>query len=63
MDNVSHQTNCNQGKVQVHVYPPPMPLIKGKNNEKMDKGFVKTKLNRYPMSKNLEFYELKNGLV
>ena len=33
MDNVSHQTNCNQGKVQVHGDPPPISLTIINNDE------------------------------
>ena len=48
--NVFHKKNWNQGAVQVHVEPPPIPLIKIKNDEKLDKYCVKNKFHRYPTS-------------
>ena len=49
MKKVSHRKIFNTGTVQVHVDPPPIPLIKCKNYEKLDKYCVKIKLCRYPM--------------
>ena len=40
MKNVSHKKKCNVGTVQVHVDPPPIPLTKSKNDEKLDKYYV-----------------------
>ena len=39
--------------VELRVDPPQIPLIKGKNNEKSDKYFVKIKLRRDPVSEKL----------
>ena len=38
---------------------PLIPLIKGKNDDKSDKYFVKIKLRRDSTSEKLDFYELK----
>ena len=59
MKNFLHQNNWNQGAVQVQVDPPPMLLIRSKNNEKSDKDCVKIKLHWYPMSKTFYLYEFK----
>ena len=48
MKNIFHKKKWNVGTVQVHVDPPLIPLIKSKNNEKLDKDCVKIKLRRYP---------------
>ena len=50
------------GTVQVHVEPPPIPLIKSNNDEKMDKDCVKLKLHRDPTSQNFDLYEFKVAL-
>ena len=36
MKNVLQEKKCNMGTVQVHVGPPPIPLIKSKNDDKSD---------------------------
>ena len=41
MKNVSHKNQWNTGTVQVHVEPPPIPLIKSNNDDKSDKYFIK----------------------
>ena len=46
----------------MHVEPPPIPLIKIKNNAKSNKDCVKTKLRRDPTSENLDLYEFKMAL-
>ena len=46
----------------MHVEPPPVPLIKGKNNDKSDKYFVKFKFRRNPTSKKSDPYEFKMAL-
>ena len=46
----------------MHVDPPPMPLIKSKNDEKPDKYFVNIKLRRYPTPEKSDLYELKMSL-
>ena len=46
MENVSLENNRNSGMAQVHVEPPPTPLIKVKYDGKSDKDFVKLKLRR-----------------
>ena len=37
----------------------PLPLIKSKNNEKLDKNSVKIKICKYLRSQKLDLYELK----
>ena len=54
-----HNNNWNAGTVQVHVEPPPIPLIKNNNNEKLDKDFVKIKLHMNLTSQNVYLYEFK----
>ena len=44
---------------QIHVDPPPIPLIKSKHVDKSDKDFVKLKIYRNPMSSSSEIYEFK----
>ena len=41
MKNVSHKKKCNAGTLQVHVDPSLISLIKSKNNDKLDKYFVR----------------------
>ena len=48
MKKVWHKNNCNRGEVQLHMEPPPIPLIKSKNNDKYNKNSVKIKLHRDP---------------
>ena len=50
MKNVLHGNNLNQGEVQLQLEPPPIPLIKCKNEEKLDKNGVKVILRRDPTS-------------
>ena len=50
------------GVVQVHVKPPPTPLIKIKHDDKLDKYFVKLKLRRDPTSTKWDLYEFKMDL-
>ena len=57
MKNVLHKNNWNMGVVQLHVDPPPTPLIKSKHNDKLDKGFVTIKLHRDPKPENSELNE------
>ena len=59
MKNVSHKNNWNQGAVQLHVEPPPIPLIKSKIDTQSDKYFVKIKLRRGPTSEKSGLYDLK----
>ena len=62
MQNVSHKKKWNAGLLQLHVYPTPITLIKGKHDDKSEKGFVKMKLCRDPTSKNSDLYEFKMAL-
>ena len=57
MKNVSHTNNWNRGTLKVHVDPPPIPLIKSKNNNKLDKYCVEIKFRRGPTSENSDLYE------
>ena len=59
MKNVLNKNNWNAGTVQVHVEPPPIPIMKGKNNDKPDIFFVKIKLRRDPKSEILDLYGFK----
>ena len=43
----------------MHVEPPPILLMKSKNDEKLDQYSVKIKLSRDPTSEKLEIYEFK----
>ena len=62
MKNILHNKKWNAGTVKFHVYLYPVPQIKGKNNDKLDKYFVKTKLRRYPTSNILDRYKFKMAL-
>ena len=62
MKNVPHNKKWNMGTVQVHVEPPLIPLIKGKNNEKLDKYFIKITLCGGSTYKSLDLYEFKMAL-
>ena len=42
--------------------PPPIPLIKSRNDDKSGKYFVKIKLRRGPTSEKLDLYEFKMAL-
>ena len=59
MNNFYQKNNWNQVTVQVHVEPPPIPLIKSNNGDKSDKYCVKVKLCRDPTSQILDLYEFK----
>ena len=62
MKKVLHKKKRNVGVVQVHLEPPPTPLIKSKHNDKSDKDFVKLKLRRDTTSENLDLHEFKTAL-
>ena len=53
MKNVSHKKSWRTGAVKIHVYPPPVPLIKINNNAKSVKDCAKIKLFRYSTSETL----------
>ena len=59
MKNVSHKKKWNSGVVNLHVEPPPIPLIKRKHNDNLEKDVVNIKLCRYPTSERLDLYEFK----
>ena len=46
MKNIVHKKKWNSGTVQGNMYPPLIPLIKSKKNEKFDKYFDKIKFHR-----------------
>ena len=48
--------------VQVYVDPPPIPLIKGKHDDKLDKDLVELKFCRDKISENADIYECKKAL-
>ena len=47
---------------KMYMEPPPISLIKSKNNDKSDKYFVKLKLHKYPTSYSSYLYEFKVAL-
>ena len=48
--------------VEQHVEPPPIPLIKGKHDDKLDKDFLRLELRRDPTSEKSGLYEFKIAL-
>ena len=60
--NVLHNKNRNWRAVQVHVEPPPIPLIESKIGEKLYKDCVEIKLHRDIMSETSDIYELNMSL-
>ena len=60
MKNVSIEKKWNAGLVQLHVEPPPTPMIKSKHNDKSD--LFEMKLRRDPTSENSDLYESKMAL-
>ena len=57
--NILNEKNFNQGTLQVHLDPPPTPLIKCNKYEKSDKDCAEIKLIRYPMSARSDLNEIK----
>ena len=57
MNNFFHKKKWNTGAEQLHVEPPPPPLIKIEHDDKSDKDFVKIKLCRDPVSEKSYPYE------
>ena len=57
--NVSQKKNWRTSEVQTHVDPPPVPLIKIKNDIKVWKYCVKMKLRRDPTLEKSDLYKLK----
>ena len=53
----------NQGAVQVHIQTLLIPLIKCKNDDKLDKYCVRIKFCRYPTSEKSDLYEFKIDLI
>ena len=49
-ENGSHKNKWNMGVLHVHMDQPPIPLIKIKHDDNLDKDFVKLKLRRYTTS-------------
>ena len=62
MKNIFHRKKWIAAAVEQHVDPPPTPLIKIKNNDKLEKNFVKLKLRRDLTSAKSNLYELKMSL-
>ena len=62
MQNVCQKKAWNVGVVQVHVEPPPTPLIKSKHDDKLDNFFVKLKFYRDPTSATSDLCEFKMAL-
>ena len=59
MNNASHKNTWNWGMTQIHVEPPPNPLIKSKHANKSDRDLVKLKFCRDPTSSSSDLYEFK----
>ena len=62
MKNVSHKKTWNLGMTQAHVEPSPTPLIKIKQDDKLDNYFVKINFHGDPTSDMLDLYELMMAL-
>ena len=62
MKNISHKKKWNSSVVQMHVEPPPTPLIKSKHDDNLDKDLGKLKLRRDLTSENLDLYKFKMAL-
>ena len=62
MQNVSHKKKWNAGLLQLHVDPPPITLIKGNHDDKLEDDFVKIKLGRDWTSENSYLYEFTMAL-
>ena len=62
MQNIYHKKKWNAGLVQLHMEPPPTPLIKIKHNDKSDNDFVNIKLRRDPMSEKADLFDFKMAL-
>ena len=62
MNKFSHQNKWNTGTLQLHVETPPIPLIKSKNDGKLDKYSGKVKLRRDPTPEKSDLYEFKMAL-
>ena len=59
MKKVSHKKKWKAGLLQMHVDPPPTPLIKSNQNDKSGKDFVKLKLRRDQTSAKSNPYEFE----
>ena len=62
MKNVLHRKKWNVLVVEHHMELPPIPLIKSKHDDKLDKDFVKLKLRRDPTPEKSDLYEFKMAL-
>ena len=62
MNNISYKNKWNAGVVQMHMEPPPIPLIKINPNDNLNKDFFEIKFLRYPTSENSYLYEFKMNL-
>ena len=62
MKSVYHKKSWRTNAVQIHVDPPPIPLIKSKNDSKAEHDSVKIKLSRDTTSERLYTYEFKTDL-
>ena len=63
MKNVYHKKKWNVGLLQLHVDPPHTPLTTSKQNDKLEKDYVKMTLRRDPKSENSDPYEFKMALL
>ena len=59
MKNSFHRKKWNASVVQQHMYPPPVPLIKNKHDDNLEKYSIKLKLHRDLTSEKLDLYEFK----
>ena len=61
-ENIYHKHIWRTGEVQIHVKPPPIMLIKVKNDTRSENDCVEIKLPRYPMPEKLDMYYFKMAL-
>ena len=59
---VLNKKSCCTDAVKIHVDPPPINLIKSKNDAKWENYCVKIKLRRDPTSEKSDLYEFKMSL-
>ena len=59
MKNFYRKNTWNSGLTQAHVDPPPIPLIKGNHDDKLEKYLVKLKFCMYLTSATSDLYEFK----
>ena len=61
MKSVFHNKKWKSGALQLHVDPPPTPLLKSNHDDNSDKDFVNLKFCRDLRSEKLYLYEFKKA--